>query len=199
MRILPFAALACAVMLAPACSAPSNGPEEQVAVDAEPASRTQSDPAETSAAPAPDGSPSADASVVDTGDGNPDVTPAPLDPAAEKGEKGARNVLLAFIRAIELGEYGQAHDLMRDNARANTSAKELARRFEGFGTVTVAAPSGMMEGAAGTLYYTAPVTVTGSNGQRVEGEIVLSRVNDVPGATPEQLQWRVRQFDLTAR
>ena len=54
-----------------------------------------------------------------------------------------------------------------------------------------------MEGAAGTSYYTAPVTITGANGQRLSGEIVLSRVNDVPGATPEQLRWRVRELDLS--
>lgn len=189
MRILQLAALSCAAILATACSPPPGGAEEQATADASPASATQSAPAQTGASPLPQG--------ADTGDSNPDIAPAPLDSEAAKGEKGARNVLLAFSRAIELDEFGQAHDLIRENARANTSAKDLARRFDGFGKITVAALSGTIEGAAGTLYYTAPVTITGSNGQQIEGEIVLSRVNDVPGATPEQLRWRVRELNLS--
>jgi len=51
--------------------------------------------------------------------------------------------------------------------------------------------------AALSRKFPAPVTITGSNGQRIEGDIVLSRVNDVPGATPEQLRWRVRELDLS--
>ncbi|MEL7730594.1 hypothetical protein AAG612_13750 [Citromicrobium bathyomarinum] len=189
MHILQFAALSCAAILATACSAPSDGTDDQATADASPATTTQSAPAQTGASPRPQD--------ADTGDGDPDIAPAPLVSEAAKGEKGARNVLLAFSRAIELGEFGQAHDLMRENARANTSAKDLARQFDGFGKITVAAPSGSIEGAAGTLYYTAPVTITGSNGPRIEGDIVLSRVNDVPGATPEQLRWRVRELDLS--
>ena len=55
-----------------------------------------------------------------------------------------------------------------------------------------------------TLASTAPAykflcsgyTITGTNGPEMTGKIVLSRVNDVPGATPEQLLWRVRSFDI---
>lgn len=136
-----------------------------------------------------------DGSVDRENDSHPDLTPAPLTPEAERGEKGAHNVLLAFIRAIERKEFDQAGRLMRDEAHG-TGGAELAGTFADFGTITVSAPTGTMEGAAGTLYYTAPVTITGSNGQSLAGEIVLSRVNDVPGATEEQLRWRVRRSDL---
>lgn len=150
--------------------------------------------------PMPAASPTADTST-DSGvnDGEPDLTPADLTPEAEKGEKGARNVLLSFIRAIELKEFDQAYDLMRENAPQSPTKTQFAAMFDGFGTITVKAPTGTMEGAAGTLYYTAPTTITGSNGQTLTGNIVLNRVNDVPGATPEQLRWRVYQFDVAKK
>ena len=57
-----------------------------------------------------------------------------------------------------------------------------------------------MEGAAGSSYYTAPVTVTSSDKDgrpvRIEGEAVLRRVNDVPGATPAQLRWHMDKVTL---
>ena len=53
-----------------------------------------------------------------------------------------------------------------------------------------------MEGAAGTIYYTAPITITGSSGKELAGDVVLSRVDDVPGASPESLRWSVRNFNV---
>jgi hypothetical protein len=50
--------------------------------------------------------------------------------------------------------------------------------------------SGESEGAAGSIYYTAPVTII-DGARRLTGEVVLRRVNDVPGATPEQLRWHI--------
>ena len=129
-------------------------------------------------------------------EGYPDLTPAPLEDEAERGEKGARNVLQAFVRALELKEFEQAYGLMRGQAREGTSGAALTRRFADFGTITVSASGGQLEGAAGTTYYSAPITITGSNGQELTGDIVLSRVNDVPGASADQLRWHVRQFDV---
>ena len=57
-----------------------------------------------------------------------------------------------------------------------------------------------MEGAAGSSYYTAPTTVVGKTEDgrpfRLEGEVVLRRVNDVPGATEDQLRWHLEKVDL---
>ena len=131
-------------------------------------------------------------------EGYPDLTPPKLTAEAERGEEGARNVLLYFSRALELKEFNQAYALMRQQARQKTSVAQLTKRFADFGEITVSAPKGTMEGAAGTTYYTAPATITGSNGQKLTGDIVLNRVNDVPGATPDQLRWRVYSFDMSA-
>ena len=188
---LPLAFSALALAACDAANAPEPAPSaDEATVDGNAAPATSDAPPQATGTPDAAGS-----SGVD--DGAPDLTPAQLTPEAERGEKGARNVLLSFIRAIELKEFGQAYDLMRENARQDLSRDAFARRFDGFGKITVEAPDGRLEGAAGTSYYTAPVTFAGSNGQELSGDIVLSRVNDVPGATPEQLRWRVRGFNIT--
>ena len=142
-----------------------------------------------------------EATAVDTtgvNDGNPDLTPPSLTPEAERGETGARNVLLSFARAIELKEFDQAWALMVPELRERLPREYFAETFAGLGTISVAAPNGTMEAAAGTSFYTVPTTISGSNGTKLAGEIVLSRVNDVPGATEEQLQWRVRRFSVSS-
>ena len=61
-------------------------------------------------------------------------------------------------------------------------------------------PNGRMEGAAGSLYYTAPTTITGTlksgGNYKLQGPVILRRVDDVPGATAEQLRWHIYSTDL---
>ncbi|BBC74310.1 conserved hypothetical protein [Altererythrobacter sp. B11] len=126
---------------------------------------------------------------------------ASLTPEAEKGEKGARNVLLAWARALETGDYATAYAQYGDNgARSGMSAQEFADKWRRFKTITISVPEGQMEGAAGSSYYSVPATVVGKQQDghpyRLEGEVVLRRVNDVPGATPEQLRWHLESSDL---
>jgi hypothetical protein len=56
------------------------------------------------------------------------------------------------------------------------------------------------EGAAGSIYATVPVVVRVDlkDGTRhnYAGNYVVKRVNDVPGATPEQLRWHIESADL---
>lgn len=72
--------------------------------------------------------------------------------------------------------------------------------FAGLEGIAVAVDDGTMEGAAGSSFYTAPVTITARDRQgrpiRFEGEAVLRRVNDVPGATAAQLAWHFETLRL---
>jgi len=133
-------------------------------------------------------------------DGYPDLTPAPLTPEAERTVKGARNVLLSFARAIELHEWDQAWNLLSPGDKAKWTKPKWAAMFADLDKITVAIPNGTMEGAAGSSYYTGPVTITGNDrdGRPVAytGEAVLRRVNDVDGATPEQLRWHFDHLTL---
>jgi hypothetical protein len=52
-----------------------------------------------------------------------------------------------------------------------------------------------VEGAAGSLYCTVTGKLTDAQDRAKpirEGTLLLRRVNDVPGATPEQLRWTLR-------
>ena len=155
-------------------------------------------PAEQPAALPPPATEPAAANAVD--DGKPDLTPPKLIPEAERGEKGARNLLLSFARAIELKEFSQAWSLLSPADKAKWNKADFAKMFADLGKITVAVPTGTMEGAAGSSYYTAPVAITASDKQgrpvRIEGEAVLRRVNDVPGATEAQLRWHFERLTL---
>ena len=133
-------------------------------------------------------------------EGNRDPAPTPLAPGAEKGVEGARNELLAFARAIELRKFAQARAMLSPADRNTWSNAEFARIFVDLGKITVAVPDGTMEGAAGSSYFTAPVTITAidKHGRpvRIEDEAVLRRVIDVDGATLAQLRWRFATLTL---
>lgn len=133
-------------------------------------------------------------------DGYPDLTPPVLLPEAEKGEKGARNILLSFARAIELKEFDQAWEMLSEGDKRKWSKPAFAKMFADLGQMTVAVPGGTMEGGAGSLYYTSPIAITAPDAAgrpvRIEGETVLRRVNDVDGATADQLRWHFDRVTL---
>lgn len=124
----------------------------------------------------------------------------PLTDRAERSETGARAILLDFARAIELKRFGQAYDLLSPADKQRWSRADFAAIFKDLGKIMVAVPTGTLEGAAGSLYYTAPVTITSADKDgrpiRIEGEAVLRRVNDVDGATPAQLRWHFDKVTL---
>jgi hypothetical protein len=126
--------------------------------------------------------------------------PVELTPEAERGETGARDLLLDFARAIELGRFGEAWALLSPADKRNLSAAQFTAMFADLGKITVAVPTGRLEGAAGSSYYTAPITITANDKAgrpvRYEGEAVLRRSNAVDGATPAQRRWHFETLKL---
>lgn len=152
----------------------------------------------TDAKPLPADAPATEADGTD--DGRPELGPPELTPEAERGVEGARNVLLSFARAIEQKEYGQAWALLSPADKRKWSKEQFAALFADLDGTIVAVPTGTAEGAAGSIYYTVPVTITG-NGKidrpvRIEGLAVLRRVNDIDGATGAQLRWHFETLTL---
>ena len=80
-------------------------------------------------------------------------------------------------------------------ARAGMSLDQFRTRWSKIENPQFDIAEGTIEGAAGSLYYTAPITLIDGT-RRVRGEIVLRRANDVPGATAEQLRWHIERLDL---
>lgn len=124
----------------------------------------------------------------------------PSTPEALRSETGARAVLLEWGRALENRQFDRAWcQFADDGLGSGMRFVAYAAQWEGYRGITVAMPSGTMEGAAGSSYYTAPTTITATaNGKPVtlRGEVVLGRVNDVDGATPDQLRWTIRSANF---
>lgn len=197
--MIPFKACAAPLLAFQllACSPNQSAPERNDTTSVANASLDENAGIEAAASPKPE----LDAvNVVDNG--APDLTAPALTLEAERGEKGARNVLLSFGRAIELKEYGQAWAMLSPADRQKWHREAFAAIFADLAKVTVVIPDGIIEGAAGSSYYTVPIAVTGNDegGRpvRLEGNAVLRRVNDVDGATPAQRRWHFESFTLDA-
>ncbi|GGY93812.1 hypothetical protein ACFSTD_16665 [Novosphingobium colocasiae] len=128
------------------------------------------------------------------------MLPSPTLPPmtqAERGEKGARAVLLTWARALENRRFDEAWAQFR---YPQSSRAAFAQWWSRYRTITVAVPGGEMDAGAGSLYYTAAAVLTGvrqdGSRYRLEGDVVLRRVNDVDGATPAQLRWGIESADL---
>ncbi len=125
-------------------------------------------------------------------------TPA-IDP---KSPEAAVIVLKRYFDALAGRRYGEAYRLWSDGGSASgMSEAEFAASFAKYGSYRgEAGKAGAMEGAAGSVYVDVPAEVSGhfktGNPFHETGTATLRRANDVPGATQEQLQWRVYKTDL---
>lgn len=128
--------------------------------------------------------------------------PPSLTDAQLRGESGAELVLQQWATALERGDYDRSYAQFGDaGAASGMSRARYAERWSQFKHIDIAAGPGVMEGAAGTSYYTAPVELSArrADGTIVKrsGKVTLARVNDVPGATPAQLRWHLVTSELS--
>lgn len=180
-----------------ASNAPSDAPTTEAAIPApSEAAAATSDTAPVMQPPVPM-PPAPPASDIGAPPPAPPVSS--LTPEAMKGVKGARAVLLTWARALENRQFGTAWDQFGNPPASRAAFTKWWQRYR---TITVSAPTGEMDGAAGSSYYTAPAIVTGETIEgkafRLQGDVILRRVNDVDGATPAQLRWHIESADLKA-
>ncbi|MBB3939377.1 hypothetical protein GGR39_001017 [Novosphingobium fluoreni] len=180
-----------------ASNAPSDAPTTEAAIPApSEAAAATSDTAPVMPPPVPM-PPAPPASDIGAPPPAPPVSS--LTPEAMKGVKGARAVLLTWARALENRQFGTAWDQFGNPPASRAAFTKWWQRYR---TITVSVPTGEMEGAAGSSYYTAPAIVTGDTIEgkpfRLQGDVILRRVNDVDGATPAQLRWHIESADLKA-
>jgi hypothetical protein len=126
-----------------------------------------------------------------------DRTPVSEAPFEARSPQGAADVVQTYYALIEGGKYAEARRLWSGSGEASgLSEAAFAASFKRFRAyhALVGAPGGM-EGAAGSSYIEVPVQIVGrvpgGKDFSVVGPVRLRRVNDVPGATPEQLKWRI--------
>ena len=186
---LPLAALAAAALAACDRAEPPVAPAAP-------------EPAPAPAAPLPPVEPPAPGTPGGLTDDRTPISEAPFTP---QSAQGAANVVQTYFAHLGQGAYAEAWGLWRDGGKASghASAADFQRSFERFAqyNAQIGAP-GKIEGAAGSLHVAVPVVIYGrlKSGAEVheKGEAELVRVNDVPGATPEQRQWRIAKIGTRA-
>lgn len=121
------------------------------------------------------------------------VVSTALDVGSLAERRDPERLLRFYVSALKAGNWEQASKAWSLNAQMAPS--NLERQFGGAGSPRIAVGKGDMDTAAGTVFYEAPVVIDfGSTRPAIRGKIVLSRVNDVPGASQEQLVWRIQRM-----
>lgn len=125
----------------------------------------------------------------------PSPTPAATSPSPglDLGALIERNnptrVLDFYASAVAAGEWATAARAWGEDS--GMTGEKLQAEYGGKGSVTLGIASGQADGAAGSLFYQAPVILRFGNGEERKGTITLRRVNDVEGASEEQLRWHI--------
>lgn len=133
----------------------------------------------------------------------PAPAPAPSSPPAAtkptvdpKSTEAAVALVQGFADLLNQGKFNQAYMLLGPNAPARNQFDSAWTHIEKL-HVTLGT-AGRQEGAAGSIYLTVPLDVSGQrNGERVARTpgVILRRVNDVPGSTEAQRHWHIERID----
>jgi hypothetical protein len=127
-------------------------------------------------------------------DSAPLVEPkGPIDP---KSAEAAGQLVQHYGALIEQGRFGEAEKLWGDAVTAGKTSAEMKTHAENH--LQIGKPTDS-EGAAGSIYITVPIVLYGkeSNGKSFHrsGDVILRRVNDVPGSTAAQRRWHIERIE----
>ena len=119
-----------------------------------------------------------------------------IDP---KSVEAAGQVVQSYGARIEQKQWAEANALWGDAVQAAKFEGELSANPEVH--LEIGNP-GEPEGAAGSIYVTMPVFFYGDtkDGQpfRRSADVIVRRVNDVPGSTEAQRRWHIERIDWTS-
>ena len=181
------AALALALLALSGCDArqPADAPTSKAARDP---IASESTFAEPSPAPKPP-KPAPIAMPV------PLAIPAPAPDAMQSRNPG--EVLAAWGHAVEARDWAAVRGFWGEHGTmSGLSAQAFARRWSVLRQPHVTIDIGLGDAGAGSLFYTAPVIIT-DGARRIAGQVALRRVNDVDGASSEQLRWHIEKSSVT--
>ena len=124
------------------------------------------------------------------------LTPGPVPPQVADlpalASKDCREVVEFYLEALGGREWTKAALVWDDPV---VDAARLEAVFGGYKELQLAWTEPSVEGAAGSLYCTVGGKLADAQDPAkppVEGTLELKRINDVPGATPDQLRWTLR-------
>lgn len=121
----------------------------------------------------------------------PSPQPKKPDYAALEQVADPARVAAFLAAALQDGRWADAARAWGETGDAGA----LQKRFGSGAPVTLSLGKGDSEGAAGSLYYSAPYRLRRADGSHETGTLVLRRVNDVPGASAASLRWHVERMD----
>jgi len=133
----------------------------------------------------------------------PALAPAQTAPQAADfpalASKDCAAVVEFYLEALGGHDWAKAALVWSDPA---IDAARLQAIFEGYSELQLAWTEPAVEGAAGSSYCTVAGQLTDARDPAramIEGTLLLKRVNDVPGATPDQLRWTLRSSTFVER
>jgi hypothetical protein len=125
-----------------------------------------------------------------------EIAPPQLTVPSPSASRNPAEVLLAWAGAMSLKQWDAAYLYWEaKGAGTGMNVDQFKAHWGRLDNPEFEVHPGVSEGAAGSLYYTAPVVLIDGKA-RIEGEVVLRRVNDVPGASAEDLRWHVESHTL---
>ena len=122
--------------------------------------------------------------------------PEPKGPIDPKTAEAAGQVVQHYGALIEQGRWTESWKLWS----SPDSAKQFDRNWRQDSEVHMEiGKPGDTEGAAGSIYTTVPVVFYGKTKAggsfRRAADVILRRVNDVPGSTEAQRQWHIERIE----
>ncbi|MFC0590124.1 hypothetical protein ACFFF7_11915 [Novosphingobium aquiterrae] len=121
------------------------------------------------------------------------ILPKAVPPSTSRDPQ---EVLLSWAKAVSLKDWPTAYGYWGDHgAQSGMTLDQFKASWGKLQQPDLEIGKGDQEGAAGSSYYTVPITIIDGQ-RRIPGEVVLRRVNDVDGATSEQLRWHIESTTL---
>ncbi len=124
------------------------------------------------------------------------VLEEPSGPIEPKSTEAAGQVVQHYGALIEQKRFAEAERLWT----SAESAAQFARQLRQYSDIHLEIGNpGDSEGAAGSIYVTVPVIFYGDEAKGAEfrrsADVILRRVNDVPGSTEEQRRWHIERVE----
>jgi hypothetical protein len=123
-------------------------------------------------------------------------TGAALDRNAIHERRSPERVVRFYAAALAQGQWDLAATAWR--ATSGVTGETLKASYDRGAPLTLEVGKGEAQGAAGSIYYEVPVTLRFGGGKPEQGTLTLRRVNGVPGANAEQLDWRIERSTIGA-
>lgn len=118
---------------------------------------------------------------------------AVIDP---KSTQAASDLVDRFVELLDRRRFDEAYMLLGPNAPPRA---DFDRQFARYSDLKVAAgAAGEQEAAAGSIYLSVPITVSGNlagNSVTRSATAIVRRVNDVPGSTEAQRHWHIERVE----